>query len=33
VDYANGKSFTSRFGDPTVMNAGRQVTLGARWSF
>ena len=33
VDYANGKSFTSKFGDPTVMNAGRQVTLGARWSF
>jgi len=28
-----GKSFTVKFGDPTAINAGRQITLGGRWSF
>ncbi|MEI6666885.1 MAG: TonB-dependent receptor [Acidobacteriota bacterium] len=30
---ATGKSVSVAFGDPQVMNAGRQVTLAGRWSF
>ena len=28
-----GQSFNVAFGDPLALNAGRQITLGGRWSF
>jgi hypothetical protein len=33
TDPATGDSVTVAFGDPQYMNAGRQLTIGGRWSF